>query len=338
MGVLPVDKPAGPTSHDVVDAARRALGERRIGHSGTLDPFASGLLLLCVGAATRLAEYLAGLPKAYVATARLGVTTDTLDPEGTVTRTSDAWRALSPAVVRGAFEAHVGPRAQRPPAFSAKKVDGERAYRRARRGEVVEAAPAPVTVHALAVLECDLPEVVFALSCSSGTYVRAVARDVGDALGVGGHLTALRRTAIGSHRVETALPLKGLGDARAVRAALLSPLQALAHLPRLELSPADVGAVAHGRPVALRHDAIRPARPPVPRLEPFLGALGQAAHVPPGVAVTASVGGADPSLSGAAARPPEEGDLLALVDGADLVAVARVEEGQARPRKVFRAA
>lgn len=339
VGVLPVDKPAGPTSHDIVDAARRALRERRIGHTGTLDPFATGLLLLCVGAATRLAEYLTGLPKSYTATARLGVTTDTLDPEGTVTRTSDAWRALTPQVVRRAFEAHVGERSQLPPAFSAKKVGGERLYERARRGEEVHAAPAPVIVHALAVLECDLPDVVFALTCSSGTYVRAVARDVGEALGVGAHLTALRRTGIGTHRVEGALPLEDLADPERVRAALLSPLDALAHLARLELRAEDVESVAHGRPVALRPEAVRPSRALVPRPapEPFVGAFGQAAHVPPGAAGTASVGGTvDPSLSAGAARPPEDGDLLALVAEGELVAVAEVADGLARPRKVFR--
>jgi tRNA pseudouridine55 synthase len=345
VGVLPVDKPAGPTSHDVVDAARRALGERRIGHTGTLDPFASGLLLLCVGPATRLAEYITGLPKSYRATARLGETTATADPEGEVTRTSDAWRALSEAVVRRAFEGHVGVREQRPPAFSAKKVGGERLYEKARRGEQVRAEPVPVCIHRLAVEEVDLPEVTFSLTCSSGTYVRAVARDVGDDLGVGGHLSALRRTAIGPHRVDEALALDDLEDPGRVTDALLSPLAALAHLRRIALDEAALGEVGHGRPVAAPEAAlVGPARSALPVLaEPFLGALGQAAHVPPGAAVTASLAGtADPGLiapeapEGSAAHAGPE--AVALVRGEELVAVALLEGGLARPKKVFRGA
>ncbi|HSM37399.1 MAG TPA: tRNA pseudouridine(55) synthase TruB [Longimicrobiales bacterium] len=342
-GVLAVDKPAGPTSHDVVDAARRALGERRIGHTGTLDPFASGLLLLCVGPATRLAEYIAGLPKSYRATARLGESTATADPEGEVTRRSDAWRALSEPVVRRAFETHVGVRDQRPPAFSAKKVGGERLYEKARRGEEVRAEPVPVCIHRLTVEEVDLPDVTFSLTCSTGTYVRAVARDVGDDLGVGGHLRALRRTAIGPHRVDDALALADLEDPGSVAEAMLSPLAALAHLRRLELDDAALGEVAHGRPVAAPEAAlIGPARSALPTLaEPFLGALGQAAHLPPGAAVTASLAGtADPGLLapetprglGGDARP----EPVALVRGEQLVAVALLVEGLARPKKVFR--
>jgi tRNA pseudouridine55 synthase len=340
VGVLPVDKPAGPTSHDVVDAARRALGERRIGHTGTLDPFASGLLLLCVGVATRLAEYLTGLPKSYSARARLGVTTDTLDPEGRVTRTSDAWRALTPALVRRAFEAHAGEREQRPPAFSAKKVGGERLYEKARRGEDVRPLPVRVMVYGIWVEDCELPDVDFALTCSSGTYVRAVARDVGESLGVGAHLTALRRTAIGPHRVEGALTPDELGDGARVRSALLSPLDALAHLPRVELDSGEAEAIAHGRPVAVRPDRVRPSkssvRPFAP--EPFVGALGQAAHVPPGAAGTASLaGGVDPALIAAAADPREEGAPIALAADGVLLAVARLEAGFVRPTKVLRA-
>ena len=357
VGVLPADKPAGPTSHDIVDAARRALGERRIGHTGTLDPFASGLLLLCIGPATRLAEYLIGLPKSYRATARLGEATDTLDPDGTVTRTSDAWRALPESVVRRAFEGHVGQREQRPPAYSAKKVGGERLHEKARRGEAVEAEPVRIRIHRLAVEDVDPPDVTFTLTCSSGTYVRAVARDVGEALGCGAHLTALRRTAIGPHRVDGALSLEELNDPGRVAGAMLTPLAALAHLPRLELDAEAAAAVAHGRPVPAPEKALRgPAGPPIPpSTEPFVGALGQAAHVPPGAAVTASLAGvSDPALleardpaggggprgdgvaAGGATGDARHPERIALVRAGELVAVAELEDGMARPRKVLR--
>src|SRR4051812_46531009 len=137
-GVLPVDKPVGPTSHDAVAAVRRALRTREVGHTGTLDPFASGLLLVCVGRATRLAEYLTGLPKTYVATMRLGETTDTDDLTGEVIQSSDAWRSLSTDAIEEALRAQVGTIQQLPPSYSAKKVGGERMYAAARRGETVE--------------------------------------------------------------------------------------------------------------------------------------------------------------------------------------------------------
>src|SRR5690606_5028509 len=173
-GVLPVDKPAGPTSHDVVAQARRALGERRIGHTGTLDPFASGLLLLCVGRATRIAEYLTDMPKAYRATMRLGAATDTDDATGSVVAESDAWRTLDDATIRAAFAAEAGRRPQRPPAYSAKKIAGERAHRLARRGEIVELPDVDIEVHAIEVIAIALPEITFHVRCSSGTYIRSI--------------------------------------------------------------------------------------------------------------------------------------------------------------------
>ncbi|HKP75239.1 MAG TPA: tRNA pseudouridine(55) synthase TruB, partial [Longimicrobiaceae bacterium] len=225
-GVLPVDKPVGPTSHDVVGAVRRALGTRQVGHAGTLDPFASGLLLVCVGSATRLAEYLTGLPKTYLATMRLGETTDTDDLTGEVIRASDAWRALSPEAVEAALAAQVGTIPQLPPTYSAKKVEGERMYAAARRDQEVERTPVPVTIYSIRMLSCDLPEVEFEVECGAGTYIRAIARDVGDELGVGGHLRALRRTRSGPHAAARAVPVDALGDAERVAAALLTPLEA----------------------------------------------------------------------------------------------------------------
>lgn len=248
-GVLPVDKPEGPTSHDVVAAARRGLGTRRVGHTGTLDPFASGLLLLCIGRATRLAEYLSELPKTYVAAARLGVSTDTDDRTGAVVASSERWRELSAAEIEAAFRSQVGRILQVPPIFSAKRVGGERMYRLARRGETPEAHPVPVTVYRLEVRSLDLPVVEFEVECSSGTYIRAIARDVGETLGTGAHLIALRRTRIGVHHVAGALPMDRLGDRDAVAAALLSPLAALSHLPVVEVSEHEAVELGNGVPV-----------------------------------------------------------------------------------------
>lgn len=254
-GVLPVDKPAGPTSHDAVAAVRRALRTREVGHTGTLDPFASGLLLVCLGRATRLAEYLTGLPKTYLATLRLGEATDTDDLTGEVIASSDAWRSLSREQVEDALRAQVGTIQQLPPSYSAKKVGGERMYAAARRGEAVERRPVAVTVYAIRVLRVDLPDVDFEVECGAGTYIRAIARDVGAALGVGGHLRALRRTRVGAHAVDGAVPLDALGDAGRVRAALLSPLAAVAHLPRVDVDEAGIAALRHGRALPASDDA-----------------------------------------------------------------------------------
>jgi len=249
--VLPVDKPEGPTSHDVVAVARKALGERRVGHTGTLDPFASGLLLLCVGKATRLAEYFSGLDKEYEAEARLGVATDTLDRDGVVVAESDGWTGLTEDALEEALAGLRGDIEQVPPQFSAKKVEGERAYRSARGGKRVELPPVPVTVTELTLTEVDLPLVRFRVRCSSGTYVRALARDLGAALGVGAHLTALRRTAVGAWSVEGALKLDDLADPARVASAAVQPLEALAHLPTLEVDGAAAGRLAHGQVVEL---------------------------------------------------------------------------------------
>ncbi|HEX7089736.1 MAG TPA: tRNA pseudouridine(55) synthase TruB [Longimicrobiales bacterium] len=246
-GVLPIDKPEGPTSHDVVAMARRALNTRRIGHTGTLDPFASGLLLLCIGWATRIAEYLSGLPKTYIAVARLGVSTDTADRTGAVTGTSERWRELSRDEIVRAFQAQVGSFLQVPPRYSAKKVAGVPLHRRVRRGEDVEASPVRVTIHELEVLDVQPPDVRFRVRCSAGTYVRAIARDVGEALGTGGHLTALRRTRIGPHDVEAALSIRELHDPAARQRAMLSPAEALSHLPAVDIGAREAAQVLHGR-------------------------------------------------------------------------------------------
>lgn len=249
--LLPVDKPEGPTSHDVVGSARKALGVKRIGHTGTLDPFASGLLILCVGKATRLAEYFSGMDKTYVAVARLGVRTDTLDRDGRVLDESDGWKTLTAERVADALTAFVGEIEQVPPAFSAKKVGGERAYRRAREGERVELEPCRVTIRSLELTSAALPDIGFRVTCSSGTYVRALARDLGDALGVGAHLTGLRRTAIGGWSVDDAIAVESLGDLSRVETHAVRPLDALRHLPRVDVDEGAAGRLMLGQAVRL---------------------------------------------------------------------------------------
>jgi tRNA pseudouridine55 synthase len=247
IGILLVDKPVGPTSHDAVAMVRRALRTRQVGHTGTLDPFASGLLLVCLGPATRLAEYFAPLPKTYVATMRLGEATNTDDHTGEVVASSDAWEAVTREQVAAALAEQVGEIRQVPPAFSAKKVDGERMYDVARRGGEVDLPPVAVTIHAIRVLSVELPDVVFEVECGSGTYIRAIARDVGALLGVGGHLRELRRTRIGPHDVARAVTVDCLDEADAVAHALVAPADALAHLPRVVADARGETDVRHGR-------------------------------------------------------------------------------------------
>ena len=205
-GALLVDKPEGPTSHDVVKWARRAFGVRRIGHTGTLDPFASGLLILLVGPVTRLAEYLSALPKKYEARARLGIRTDTHDAEGRTVSVQDPGVVPTQEQIEAELATFEGRDQQVPPQFSAKKVGGERMYKRARRGDTVQLPPVDVEIFEIRLSDYIPPEIGFIMTCSSGTYVRAVVRDLGDRLGVGAHLTVLRRTAVGAFSVDHAVP------------------------------------------------------------------------------------------------------------------------------------
>lgn len=214
-GLVVVDKPAGITSHDVVARVRRLAGTRKVGHAGTLDPMATGVLVVGVNRATRLLGHLLITDKGYEATVRLGVSTTTDDAEGEVLASTSA-AGLQADAVEAAFAAQVGAILQVPTAVSAIKVDGKRAYQRVRDGEDVKLEPRPVTIHSLEVLEQrvvgDWLDVDIAVRCSSGTYIRAIARDVGAALGVGGHLTALRRTAVGSFTLDAARTLEELAE------------------------------------------------------------------------------------------------------------------------------
>jgi tRNA pseudouridine55 synthase len=209
-GILLIDKPQGVTSFEVVRRARRALGIRKIGHLGTLDPMATGLLPLCLGEATKLVPYLMPEPKVYRAQVRLGVETDTQDATGTVVATSEALPA--PEQIYPAAAAFVGEVTQVPPMHSAVHYQGKRAYQLARRGEAVDLAPRTVTVYELTVDAVALPEFTMTVKCSQGTYIRTLAKDLGGALGCGAHLAELRRLAAGGFRVEAALTLEALAE------------------------------------------------------------------------------------------------------------------------------
>jgi tRNA pseudouridine55 synthase len=243
-GLLLVDKPAGMTSHDVVLRARRAVGTSRVGHAGTLDPFATGLLVLLYGRATRLLPHLAGEPKVYDATIRFGAETDTEDLLGAVIREAPL---PTRAAVEAALPALTGPLQQVPPAYSAKRVDGERAYARARAGETVTLAAVPIHVHHWALLDwrgetCDVR-----ITCGGGTYVRSLARDLGRAVGSAAHLTALRRLAAGPFTVDMAQPLEALTRETV---ALRPALDALTGLPQEDLDPERVARVVRGIDIA----------------------------------------------------------------------------------------
>jgi tRNA pseudouridine55 synthase len=210
-GLVVVDKPAGMTSHDVVARVRRVAGTRKVGHAGTLDPMATGVLVLGINRATRLLGHLMLTEKAYDATIRLGVATSTDDAEGEVLARA-ATDGLDEESIRRVLAGFVGEIDQVPTAVSAIKVDGVRAYQRVRDGEQVELEPRRVTIHELTVHDVSGPDVRISVRCSSGTYIRAIARDAGAALGVGGHLTALRRTAVGEFGLSEAHSLDGLAE------------------------------------------------------------------------------------------------------------------------------
>ena len=248
--VLLVDKPEGPTSHDIVQVVRRALGVRRVGHTGTLDPFATGLLILCVGRATRLVEYFHSLSKTYSAVAELGVGTDTDDLTGKVTTRSDGWKTLEREDIERALDRLSGEQAQVPPAYSAKKIDGRRAYESARAGESVSLAPQTVRIHRITATGIELPEIEFEAEVSTGTYVRALARDLGHQLGCHAHLRSLRRTSIGPFSVRDAAQLADVEGGALPPGAGLSAVRALSRLPVRNLDPSEVEAVEHGRAIA----------------------------------------------------------------------------------------
>ena len=236
-GLLLIGKPAGVTSHDVVARVRHVLGVKKVGHAGTLDPMATGLLILGVGRATRLLRFLGDMPKVYEGSGVLGIETNTLDAEGQVTRERPV--GVGEAELRASMSALTGDIDQSPPAFSAVKVGGERLYKSARRGEAVEAPPRRVRVDRFDLLRYDTPQFDFRVQCSSGTYVRSLVAEVGEKLGTGAHLSALRRKSIGPFRVEDATSPEDPGK--------LLPLdRAVAHLPEFTLHPEEAKVAVHG--------------------------------------------------------------------------------------------
>lgn len=295
-GVLLVDKTTGPTSHDVVERVRSMLGTGSVGHAGTLDPFATGLLILCAGRATRLVEYLHLLDKSYEATLELGKETATHDPEGEVVSVSGAWREVTADALRRAMAGLTGDIRQRPPAFSAKKVDGRRAHRLARRGRAPELPEEEVRVERLELLAWEPPEARVRATVGTGTYVRALARDLGRELGCGAHLTALRRMEVGPFAARDAAGSEAVAAGRVPVTAWLPPARALAWLPSRLLDAEEARRVSHGSRVAAGE--LRP-----------------------------------PALEGG--PPPGSGLPVALVREDRLVAVAERLGDELQPRKVF---
>ena len=297
-GLVIVDKPGGMTSHDVVARVRRLAGTRKVGHAGTLDPMATGVLVIGVEKATRLLGYLTLTEKEYAATIRLGQSTSTDDAEGELTGGTPA-ADVSAETLSAAIAGLTGEIEQVPPAVSAIKVDGQRAYRLTRAGAAPELKPRPVTVYEFTVTairhDGDFVDVDATVRCSSGTYIRALARDLGAALGTGGHLTRLRRTRVGGYRIENARTLEQLAEQFEV---LPLAQAAAAAFPSRTLTADEARRLAHG------------------------GRL--AAATPP--ATTPAAGQATAPAAGPAAAYAPDGTLIALVTE---------EAGQARPLVVF---
>ena len=295
-GLVIVDKPGGMTSHDVVARIRRLAGTRRVGHAGTLDPMATGVLVVGVEKATRLLGYLTLTEKEYAATIRLGQSTSTDDAEGEITSAAPA-ADVSAETLAAEVNRLTGEIWQVPPAVSAVKVDGQRAYRLTRAGAAPELKPRPVTVYEFTITavrrDGDLMDVDATVRCSSGTYIRALARDLGAALGTGGHLTCLRRTRVGGYRIEMARTLEQLAEHFEI-----VPLAqaAAAAFPRRDLSADEAGRLAHGGRLAAQ---------------------------------------AAPTVQAAPAGATADHPTAAFAPDGSLVALLAEQDGQARPLVVF---
>ncbi len=255
-GILLVDKPAQLTSHDVVDAARRLLDTRRVGHTGTLDPAATGLLVLCVGRAVRLQSFLTGVDKSYEGEMLFGVETDTYDRDGVPVGTPHPDPHPSLEAVRTVAATYTGDLRQVPPPYSAKKVAGKRLYELARKGESVAVEPKNVRVAELTIRVVAKDRATFSVSCSSGTYVRSLVHDIGRDLGLGAHLAALRRTAVGPFRIDDAVTLPALealpAGARTTAPHWISLAAVPLPYPVVSVAPAEAARVRHGHAVPVR--------------------------------------------------------------------------------------
>ncbi len=244
-GVFNIDKPSGISSHDVVNRLRRLTQIRRIGHAGTLDPLATGVMLLCVGRATRLIEYLVGHSKRYTATIRLGQTTDSYDSEGQVLL-ERPFSHITRNDIEQAIPQLSGPIEQLPPMYSAIKKDGQPLYKLARQGVEVERKPRSVTIHELKFISYDAPYLIIETHVSSGTYIRSLAYDLGEAIGCGGHITQLRRTNVGTFDIENSVALDALTSDN-IQEAQLPMETAVQHLPRLDISSEQATTLLNGR-------------------------------------------------------------------------------------------
>lgn len=311
-GILVVDKAVGPTSHDVVAMARRALQTRRIGHCGTLDPLASGVLVLCVGPLTRLSEWISRGGKEYEAVIRLGATSSTDDAQGDITACADAQTLPSKSEIAAAMPAFCGVIEQVPPAHSAVKVNGERSYKRARRNEQVELAARRVRVERFEVIEYAPPSLTVRVVCGKGTYIRSLARDLGQVLGCGAYIESLRRTRIGVMRAQDGVAmevLRGNEDREAIQAAFVEPQVALQGiLEAVDLEAGLAWSFLHGQRVTF--DA---------------GDSEMAA-------------GPDQEADGETVEEADAVAEYAVYHDGQLLGVGHVEAGQLRPARVFAAA
>ena len=327
-GILVVDKPAGPTSHDVVAVARRALACRKVGHLGTLDPLATGVLPLVVGRATRLASLFSGAGKQYDAVVRLGLSTDTDDIGGVVIGGRDAGEGAFPAAppptpaIEAAAAGFVGSQLQRPPAVSAKKIEGARAYDLARRRRPAAPEPVRVTVESLTVLSVDGPRVRCRIACSSGFYVRALARDLGEALGCGGCLETLRRERHGRFTLDDALPLARLVEAGAAAPRLVPLGELLPELRGVVVTERGARRAAHGNPLGPA-DIVSGGRPHGGTVQTPGGSSGASSR---------AAGGALGAASGGAPGP--EARVRVLDAGGRLLAIAEPVAGGALHPKI----
>jgi tRNA pseudouridine55 synthase len=262
-GVLIVNKEIGWTSHDVVAKVRGLLGGAKVGHAGTLDPAATGVLPLLIGKATRVAEYLVGWDKEYRAVLRLGETTDTQDATGTVLQQVDT-AGVSAEILDGVVARFRGPQKQMPPMYSAVKVAGRPLYKSARAGETVERAERDIVIHELEVTAVNGRDIALRVVCSKGTYIRTLCADIGQALGVGGHLLSLERTRVGSLTIEQGLTVEQVAAHVAigtVGSVLLTLDRVLAQLPLVTVTTEQATRVLHGAPIGLASDVLPTASP-----------------------------------------------------------------------------
>lgn len=270
FSLLNINKPNGMTSHDVVAKIRRATGIKKVGHAGTLDPMATGVLIICLGQATRLSQYVMGHDKTYRARVRLGITTDTDDAEGQITQTADIDETtITQQRIEAELPQFIGNLEQIPPMYSAIKKGGKKLYELARQGQTVELEPRSITIHKINFIEWNFPEFTIEVSCSAGTYIRSLARDIGETIHTGAHLAGLQRTAIGDHvefHIQNAVDLQTFLDAVQQQGQhednhwhqfLLSPELAVSDLPNIHLPAEQCERLRHGGFVEINQQDIQ---------------------------------------------------------------------------------